>query len=307
MTTADKFPSYIGRFAPSPSGPLHFGSLIAAVASYLDARAHQGKWLLRIEDIDTPRCIAGADKAICEALVAHELLWDGDILYQSQRLAEYQSVVDHLLQLQQAYYCTCTRKEIKAQGGVYPGTCRLAKRDSEGAAIRVKLDNPVTTFNDRIRGRETITEAHALEDTIIKRRDGLFAYNLVVVLDDIYQQVTHVVRGSDILPTTATHLSLYAILGKPAPQYAHIPVAAVEKGRKLSKQNRAAPLNLATPSQNLMQALAFLNIIVPDYLRTANCQEILHWAVAQWNCNKLPPQSEIIVGGCKSTYHSGAQ
>ena len=295
---------YIGRFAPSPSGPLHFGSLVAALASFLDARANHGKWLLRMEDIDEPRCITGADQLILKTLEAHGLTWDGEVIYQSQQHARYQAVVDKLVAQGMAYYCTCTRKKIKETGGIYQGTCRHSQHSSEGAAIRLKLDMPVNQFHDRILGDITVTDEHALEDTVLKRRDGLFSYNLVVVLDDILQGVTDIMRGSDLLTTTATHLSLYALLNEPPPRYAHIPVASVAEGRKLSKQNHATALDNAHAVENLHRALAFLGLPVPNDLLNESVNGVLQWAIEHWNCDKLPRQREIIVAATESTYHT---
>lgn len=296
--------SYTGRFAPSPSGQLHFGSLIAAVASYLDARVNQGVWRVRMEDIDAPRCVEGADSAILDALACHGLQWDGDVLYQQRRHDAYHSVVESLLSEGKAYYCTCTRKMIQARGGVYNGKCRYADNGPQGASVRLKLDDPVTRFTDRLLGDVTISDAHALEDTVLKRRDGLFSYNLVVVLDDIFQQVSDIVRGSDLLTTTAAHLSLYRQLGAPAPGYMHLPVAAVEPGRKLSKQNRATPLDLKRPAENLRRALVFLGAeatLLPD---SPNPEDILAAGLTYWRHANVPKLREIIVPPQESTYHS---
>lgn len=296
---------YTGRFAPSPSGHLHFGSLIAALASYLDARANQGAWLVRMEDIDTPRCMPGMDSAILRSLDAHGLHWDGEVMYQSQQHARYAEVVNTLLNSHQAYYCQCTRKQIKAAGGVYPGTCRHLALGPDNAAVRVKLPGTITTFEDDILGAQSPTDPHALEDTIIRRRDGLYAYNLVVVLDDIHQGVTHIVRGSDLLPTTVTHLNLYQLLNTASPRYAHLPVAAVAPGRKLSKQNHAAPLDDRTPTTNLMSALRFLNQDVPDEWHTLAPETLLTGAITRWDRKKVAKQPEIIVDHHESTYYSG--
>lgn len=295
---------YKGRFAPSPSGPLHFGSLIAALASYLDAQSHQGQWLVRIEDIDEPRTVAGADSQILKTLETHGLQWDGDVVYQSKRKALYQAVLAPLLENNQVYHCTCTRKKIKEAGGVYPGMCRTAHHSADHAAIRLKLDSPVTHFHDRILGDIRITDPHALEDTVLKRRDGYFAYNLVVVADDIEQGITHIVRGSDLLPTTAAHLSFYQLLKQPAPEYAHLPVASVAQGRKLSKQNHAAALDNATPVANLIKALHFLNLAIPDEATHSSVNSVLQWATEHWHCDNIPKIREIIVAAQESTYHT---
>ncbi len=296
---------YIGRFAPSPSGPLHFGSLVAAVASYLDARQHNGEWLLRIEDIDTPRSVDGADYAIMRTLEAHHLFWDGQVSYQSNQLPRYQATLASFVKDQQAYFCQCTRKMIKAAGGVYQGTCRHKKLPAEGSAVRLYVDRPVNHFTDRIQGEVTITDAHALEDTIIKRRDGLFSYNLVVVLDDIAQGVTHIVRGYDLLETTAAHLTLYQLLGKAPPRYAHFAVAANRPGHKLSKQNHATAVDNATPLNNLRQVLKFLTLWEAECDKIDCCETLLNWAIHRWNCKKLPKKAEIIVDQDNSPYYYG--
>lgn len=307
MTLYNHTPGYTGRFAPSPSGQLHFGSLLAALASYLDARAQNGQWLVRMEDIDTPRCIDGADSEILQALDVHGLEWDGEVLYQSQQHERYRSVVDGMIASGQAYYCICTRKQIRATGGAYTGTCRDRKLTSEDAAIRLRMLSPLTDFNDLILGPQHIDDPHALEDTIIRRRDGLYAYNLVVVLDDIYQGVSHIIRGADLLPTTVTHLSLYKILEHQAPVYGHIPVASTAPGRKLSKQNHAAPLNLSTATENLRKALRFLGVSNEDVLSQSSVSGLLSAAKAQWDCKNLPKKSEIIVDSSESTYHTQPQ
>ncbi|WP_252736326.1 tRNA glutamyl-Q(34) synthetase GluQRS [Aestuariibacter sp. A3R04] len=295
---------YVGRFAPTPSGPLHFGSLIAALASYLDAKANSGQWLVRMEDIDEPRCMKHADEMILDTLALHGLTWDGDVVYQSRRHQYYQRQLNALLTQHRAYYCNCTRAMIRQHGGVYPGTCRDENRPAEGAAVRIELVNPITSFTDRVLGQVEITDPHALEDTVLKRRDGLFSYNLVVVLDDIDQGVTDIIRGSDLLTTTATHLSLYTMLGKAPPRYGHIPVASVAEGRKLSKQNHAAALNMQTPVRNLCEALAFLNLPLPSSISPRCVDDVLQWATDNWHINKIPQKMEIIVAAEESTYHT---
>lgn len=296
--------SYIGRFAPSPTGPLHFGSLIAALASFLDARANQGQWLVRMEDIDSPRCVSGADKQILDCLIAHDLKWDSEVRYQSAHLDDYNDVLLHLSEHKALYACECTRKQIKAAGGVYQGSCRELDLPMRGNALRLKCDRPVAEFNDGLLGHIAINDPHALEDTVLRRRDGLHSYNLVVVVDDIAQRVNHIVRGSDLLTTTAAHLTLYRQLGAQPPQYAHIPVAATSSGRKLSKQNHARPLDSANALVNLKQALVFLGFkdIAENY---STMSTLLNAAIAAWQYNKIPKRHEIIVDGAESTYHSG--
>jgi len=236
---------YVGRFAPSPSGQLHFGSLVTAVASYLDAKSHNGKWLLRMEDIDEPRCIKGVDKDILTTLEAHGLYWDGDVIYQSQQHARYQAVLDDLLTQQKAYFCTCTRKQIKAMGGVYNGYCRTepVHSNTQDCAVRLKVDTQLEAFDDVLMGQvmpSTSSFDLIAEDVVLKRRDGLFSYNLVVILDDVFQQVNHVIRGCDLIDVTPLQRAVYHTLGYSTPEYGHVPVAAVAPGRKLSKQNSAS-------------------------------------------------------------------
>jgi glutamyl-Q tRNA(Asp) synthetase len=298
--------TYTGRFAPSPTGPLHFGSLIAALASFLDARANHGQWLVRMEDIDRPRCVEGADERILECLVAHELRWDGEVRYQSEQLNDYEDVLQQLLAQKALYACECTRKQIKATGGVYQGTCRERDLPPMGNALRLKCDQPVTRFTDQLLGPITISDPHALEDTVLRRRDGLHSYNLVVVVDDIAQGVNHIVRGSDLLTTTAAHLTLYRQLGKTPPSYTHIPVAATSSGRKLSKQNHARSLDNQRALQNLQQALKFLGF--SDIANHHNSiSALLNAAIAAWQYNKIPKRHEIIVDGAESTYHDAPE
>ena len=208
---------YVGRFAPSPSGQLHFGSLVTAVASYLDAKSHNGKWLLRMEDIDEPRCIEGVDKDILTTLEAHGLYWDGDVIYQSQQHARYQAVLDDLLTQQKAYFCTCTRKQIKAMGGVYNGHCRTEPVHSttQDCAVRLKVDTQLEAFDDVLMGKVMPSNSSTdliAEDVVLKRRDGLFSYNLVVILDDVFQQVNHVIRGCDLIDVTPLQRDVYHTL-----------------------------------------------------------------------------------------------
>lgn len=304
MTNAS---AYIGRFAPSPSGPLHFGSLLAALASYLDARSHNGQWLVRMEDIDTPRCIDGADADILNTLELYGFEWDGDVMYQSTQHARYQDALTQLFNQDAAYYCTCSRKTIKASGGVYPGTCRHLRHTADDAAVRTMLPGAHNVFTDRIQGEITISDPHALEDPIVRRRDGLYAYNLVVVLDDAYQGVTHIVRGIDLLETTATQRGLYALMKLAPPEYAHIPVASVTPGRKLSKQNHAAPLSKTHVVSTLRMAMALLGLPVQTVSQDVDVQTLLSWAIVEWDVNLVPKNSEIIVDRHQSTYYSDPQ
>lgn len=286
---------YIGRFAPSPSGPLHFGSLIAAVGSYLQARSQAGKWLLRIEDIDPPREIPGAADAIRTCLEQHALLWDGEIRYQSQQGAKYQQVLAQLAQQQRSYYCQCSRKQVKAAGGIYPATCRNKHLNAQGCAIRFVNLDPVNSFTDKLLGRVNLDARFASEDFIIRRRDGLYAYHLAVVVDDIDQGVNEIVRGADLLAPTACQLALYKALGATAPNYVHLPVAASRPGFKLSKQNHAKGLDLTRPSANLCAVLHFLGMTPPEDLAQLPPAQVLHWARQHWHLSNVPAQREIVL------------
>ncbi|GFD83237.1 glutamyl-Q tRNA(Asp) synthetase [Tenacibaculum sp. KUL118] len=320
--------TYVGRFAPSPSGQLHFGSLVTAVASYLDAKHHGGKWLLRMEDIDEPRCIAGIDKDILVTLEAHGLHWDDAVIYQSQQHTRYQAVLDALINEGRAYRCTCTRKQIKAMGGVYDGRCRdksnatLLAIDEENSAIRLKLDTQLEAFNDVIMGvvepqpvhlqnsshhaltNPAINGSQQAEDVVLKRRDGLFSYNLVVILDDVFQHVNHVIRGCDLIDVTPLQRAVYQALGYDAPEYGHIPVAAVAPGRKLSKQNRAAPVDNKTPIENIVRVMNFLGFSFPNAAAFDDVNTVLTEAISLWNRKKVVKTPEIIVPQHESTYYN---
>ncbi|MBS3798352.1 MULTISPECIES: tRNA glutamyl-Q(34) synthetase GluQRS [unclassified Pseudoalteromonas] len=269
---------YVGRFAPSPSGPLHFGSLVAALGSYLDAHANQGQWLVRIEDIDTPRVRPGADTDILHTLEAYGLHWHGEVVWQSQRLERYAQVSEQLRQQGLVYGCQCSRKEIKALGGIYNGHCRDLGLHGEHLALRLKQQQPVYHYLDALQGRVDIAAAEAEEDYIIKRRDGLFAYQLVVVIDDIDQGITQVVRGADLLIPTARQIGLFQQLEHKAPEYLHLPLAVASPGFKLSKQNYAPAIDRQNPQPALLDALCFLGFTPPPELATYPVADILNWA-----------------------------
>lgn len=285
---------YVGRFAPSPSGPLHFGSLVAALGSYLQARANQGKWLVRIEDIDPPREIKGAASQILATLEAYGLHWDDEILYQHTRQQAYQYQIEQWVTNQDAYYCHCSRKQIKDSGGRYLGTCRHQRLSAENAAIRVHIDKPIFAFTDRKHALISLDQSMASEDFIIKRRDGLFAYNLAVVLDDIYQGVTEVVRGADLIETTGKQISLYQKLAASSITYLHLPLALDANGNKLSKQNRAPSIDNANPGPAMEAAFSFLGHPIPEAMTGATMAELLHWGIENWQINHLPTQTQVI-------------
>lgn len=279
---------YIGRFAPSPSGELHFGSLIAALGSYLQARALRGRWLVRIEDIDPPREVPGAADTILKQLEHYGLHWDGDVLWQSHRQDAYRAALAWLQQQGLSYYCTCTRSRIQQIGGFYDGHCRTLGNGPQNAAMRLVQNNPVLSFQDGLRGQLHADEALAREDFIIHRRDGLFAYNLAVVVDDHFQGVTEIVRGADLIEPTVRQISLYQQFGWPVPGYIHLPLALNEQGSKLSKQNHAPALPQGDPRPMLIDALRFLNQQVADGWQDLTLERLLEQAVMNWSLNNVP-------------------
>ena len=279
---------YIGRFAPSPSGELHFGSLIAALGSYLQARSQQGRWLVRIEDIDPPREVPGAADTILKQLEHYGLHWDGEVLWQSQRHDAYRAALEWLQQQGLSYYCTCTRSRIQQIGGFYDGHCRTLGHGPQNAAMRLMQNNPVLSFHDGLRGQLNADVALAREDFIIHRRDGLFAYNLAVVVDDHFQGVTEIVRGADLIEPTVRQISLYQQFGWPVPGYIHLPLALNEQGSKLSKQNHAPALPQGDPRPMLVDALRFLNQQVADGWQDLTLERLLEQAVMNWSLNNVP-------------------
>ncbi|MBU2969585.1 tRNA glutamyl-Q(34) synthetase GluQRS [Pseudoalteromonas sp. C2R02] len=285
--------AYRGRFAPSPSGPLHFGSLVAALASFLDAKSQSGQWLVRIEDIDTPRIVKGASDLILKTLDAYGLHWDEEICYQSKQLDFYQHHLEPLLNANQLYACQCTRKQIKALGGIYNNACRDINLPFDNQAIRIKQNYPVKTFNDAVQGQVLVAETFATEDYILKRRDGLFAYQLVVVLDDINQDITHIVRGADLLEPTVRQISLFKQFNKKAPNFAHVPLVVAEPGFKLSKQNYAPSIDISKPQLALYDALRFLGQNPPIDLIKENVADLINWAVVHWDLTTVPRVNEI--------------
>lgn len=285
-------PAYRGRFAPSPTGPLHAGSLVAALASWLDARAHRGQWLLRIEDVDRPRCVPGADAEILRQLAACGLVPDEAPTWQSRREAFHQQALDRLVEQGLAYPCACSRKDIelalRAQGRdrprhgelVYPGTCRNGLHGQEARAWRFRVPEGVVPWTDRRLGVRLQDVAHEVGDFVLKRADGLFAYQLAVVVDDGEQDITHVVRGEDLTDNTPRQVLLQRALGLPTPTYLHTPLVLAPNGEKLSKQNGAAPLDVADPVAALTAAAGVLGIHVgaPATVGDALAQATAAWA-----------------------------
>lgn len=272
-------PAYIGRFAPSPTGPLHFGSLIAAVASYLDARRAGGFWFLRIEDIDPPREMPGATDAILKTLEVHGLTWDGPVVRQSERTEAYLAALESLRPSGRLFPCTCTRA-ILGPGGSCAG---CAPAPGEAHSLRLRLAPP-RTFDDRVLGPQTSEDNR--RDRVLRRRDGLFAYALAVVVDDAWQGITDVLRGRDLLTETAMQLDLFRALGKTPPRYAHIPVLRNATGTKLSKQTGAPALDNSIALANLRKALAYLNQRPIDR-DISSAAELLSAAAATWDLARV--------------------
>lgn len=287
-------PPYIGRFAPTPSGFLHFGSLVAALASYLDARSVGGHWLLRMEDLDPPREIPGAQDEILRSLEAFGLLWDGAVVRQSERLEAYREVVERLFAQGLAYACTCSRKQLEDYAGIYPGTCRNACHPDTHAAIRVRVPELDYHFVDRVQGEFHQQLGRAVGDFVIRRRDGLFAYQLAVVIDDAWQGVTDVVRGADLLDSTPRQLYLQELLGLPQPRYLHVPVIVQADGHKLGKSYRSPALAAEQATAQLCRALRALGQQPAQELAGAPAREVLDWATAHWEVRNIPRSRSLV-------------
>ena len=275
---------YRGRFAPSPTGPLHLGSLVAALASFLDARAHGGEWLVRMEDVDEPRTVPGAASEILRCLEACGLEWDGEPVHQTTRFGAYREALALLERRGFAYPCACSRKEA-GDGGLYAGTCRNGIAPGRVArSVRLRVpDGEVIAFNDLILGLQSENIPAATGDFPLRRADGFWAYQLAVVVDDAWQGITHVVRGADLLDSTARQILLQRLLGLATPRYAHVPVVLGPDGQKLSKQTRAPAIDLARPGAALAEALRFLHQPTPPGLEQWPVREIAAHAVRHWN------------------------
>lgn len=295
LMSTNKPSGYVGRFAPSPTGPLHFGSLVAAVGSYLRARSLGGLWLLRMEDLDPPREQPGAAESIIRTLEAHGMGWDGEVLYQSRRHERYHEVLEGLLRDGLAYRCDCSRKEQAQRGaalalppGVYSGHCRARHVGAhERHAVRLLAEGQVD-FEDQLQGPIAQLLEQEVGDFVLRRADGLYAYQLAVVVDDAEQAVSEVVRGSDLLDSTARQILLQRHLDLPQPAYLHLPVALNPQGQKLSKQSYAPAVEDSRPLPTLIQVLAFLGQRPPAELSDASLDEFWQWAIAHWSLDALP-------------------
>lgn len=298
MTAPSAAGSYRGRFAPSPTGPLHFGSLVAALGSCLDARHHAGQWLLRIEDVDGPRCQPAMADLILRQLETYGFEWDETVIWQSQRKAAYQAALAELQAKRRLYPCACSRRELldaqpRWQAGdsprVYPGTCRQGLPAGRMArAWRLRVDARPIGFEDALQGAQQQDLAHEVGDFVLLRADGCFAYQLAVVVDDAAQGITHVIRGADLLDSTPRQIYLQGCLGLAAPSYLHLPLAVRAQGEKLSKQTRAKAWPLDDPRPWLIAALNFLGQAAPPELRAARLDELWQWARMHWQRAQLP-------------------
>lgn len=291
---------YRGRFAPSPTGPLHFGSLIAATGSYLQAKSQQGEWLLRIDDIDPPREVDGASDAILQTLEHFGFEWDGPVTYQSARHDLYQAALDTLQHEGKIYPCACTRKSIaetqalSTNNNIYPGTCRKGLRQGQSERmLRMNTEGAVIQFDDRLQGHCHYPLETAVGDYVVLRADGLYSYQLATSIDDAEQGITEVVRGYDLLDSTPCQIHLQQSLGLASPEYCHLPIILNEQGQKLCKQHRAPPLDSTQAPALLWQALSLLGQQPPAELALESLHTLWQWAGTHWQMDKIPKQQTI--------------
>ncbi|CAE6512686.1 MAG TPA: tRNA glutamyl-Q(34) synthetase GluQRS [Nitrosomonas nitrosa] len=296
--------TYRGRFAPSPTGALHLGSLVTAIASYLEARTRGGEWLVRIEDLDVVRTLPGAAQQIMQTLELLGMSWDGEIIYQSQRQAAYQAALLRLENEGFMYPCTCSRKEIAdtaligVDGPIYPGSCRAGRSialSDRPSAWRIRTDNRLIHFEDSVQGSICQRVENEIGDFVLRRADGIYSYQLAVVVDDAWQGITHVVRGADLLHSTSRQIYLQKLLGVETPCYLHVPVVVNEQGEKLSKQTRAEPINLTNPLPQLVAALRFLGQNPPEELSKSDLSTFWEWALANWCVGEIPRRSHVFL------------
>ena len=290
----------IGRFAPTPSGPLHFGSLVAALASYCHSKSQQGQWLLRLEDVDTPRVVKGSDRQILQDLEVFGFEWDGEVLYQSDQFENYREKLSELIEKGICYACECSRRTLREggvktgpMGQIYPGICRDKKLSTTDHSIRVNTASVETSgFTDKVFGPVELNIRDQVGDFVLRRTDGIYAYHLAVVVDDAQQGINQIVRGADLLESTCLHLYLQQLLGLPTPEYLHIPLIKNTRGQKLSKQAGATAVDTSQASDLLVSAMRFLGQPVEPNLNEAQPAEILNYALGVWNSENIVP-SEI--------------
>jgi len=283
-------PPVIGRFAPSPTGPLHYGSLLAAVASHLNIRSKNGTWLVRIDDLDPPREVAGASTGILHALEKYGLRWDKEVVYQSRRSELYNEALAQLTKDDLLYRCNCSRKEIAKRGeNFYQGHCRMGYiPERKRFSLRIKTPDRAVTWMDLIQGQQIFNLFDSNGDFIVKRSDGLYAYHLAAVVDDAEQQITEIIRGADLLTSTPAQKYLQQVLDIQSPQYGHIPVAVNTEGAKLSKQTGAEAVSLRDPARTLVMALRDLGQDPPAGLEASSVDDVLHWGIQSWVLGNVP-------------------
>lgn len=289
---------YIGRFAPSPTGPMHFGSLVTAVASYLDAKHQDGLWKVRMEDLDQPRVIKHSDKSILDTLHQHGFQWDDEVIYQSHRLDIYQNCLSKLNQQGNTYFCGCSRKEIAdsamsgIDGMIYPGTCRDKKLDSKNHALRIKVEDVYVTFEDKIQGLIEQNILRNFGDFILKRSDGIYAYQLAVVIDDAIQNINTIVRGADLIDSTSRQIYLQKKLSLPSINYGHIPIATFNQ-KKLSKENQSTPVDHSNIKDNLIACLKFLGQNYEVIQKENTLTNFWATAIQLWDISLVPKRKMI--------------
>lgn len=293
--------AHAGRYAPSPTGPLHHGSLVAALASFLQARAHGAPWYMRIDDLDTSRVVAGAAAEILRTLERFGLYWDGPVMYQSRRGEAYAEALQRLCANGRLFDCACSRREVRngapgLEGPIYPGTCRQGVAPGRTPrSIRIKVDDAPIIITDRVQGLYRQNLATDIGDFVLRRADGIVAYQLATVVDDAAQGVTEVVRGADLLSSTPRQMFLHAELGQPLPNYSHAPLLMDSKGRKLGKSNGALALDASHRSRELVAVLAMLGQAPPLELADAAVDQVMRWAIAHWNIDAVPRRRAAMV------------
>jgi len=282
------------RFAPSPTGPLHLGSLLAAAGSYLDARATGARWLVRMEDLDTPRVVPGCADEMLRTLEAFGFEWDGEVLYQSARRSDYRAALAELTREGRTFACSCSRKDLAADddAGGYPGTCRSGPTKSGPTSVRFRVSDSPIHFDDQFQGPQTF-DLSACGDVVIERRDGLASYQLAVVVDDAFQQVTRVVRGADLLSSTPWQIDLQRALSLTQPSYGHLPLLLEPDGAKLSKSRRSLPLDPSLAVSALFSTLTHLSQSPPPELAHSSIKEVWKWAIRHWDPRALAGRASV--------------
>jgi glutamyl-Q tRNA(Asp) synthetase len=295
MNTSKQDKKYIGRFAPSPTGPMHFGTLLAAAGSYLQSKKNRGDWLVRMEDVDVTRRVGGSDLEILRTLEAFGFEWQGEILYQSNQTGYYQQALEQLIEQSLVFPCVCSRKQLAASGSdIYPGTCRNHTLPETGEhALRLLAKDITIEFDDLVMGKQSQNIARQCGDFVIKRRDGLFAYQLAVVVDDYLQNITEVVRGADLLDSTARQIYLQRLLAYPTPDYCHLPLAVDDNGNKISKSEGAIKVDVKNREKLLFSVLEFLGQNPPADLTGSSIKDIWSWAETHWDIGHIPSKTHI--------------